>query len=178
MLPEVSASWCAYPLDGKGEGAHSHSLPTRHLSGDGRTLSNQICARICAQDAAGRLETRGTQRARHGRPDVRPPRSVQRPETMRDGRDRCRMAHNPEVAGSNPAPATKARGPLSNRKRASGPRFVNRLCNVALVRVASRVHAPTFAAWSSRAEPVTSNEVSNPLTISYVGMVGGSRQLA
>src|SRR5271169_2070886 len=25
------------------------------------------------------------------------------------------MAHNPEVAGSNPAPTTKARGPLSNR---------------------------------------------------------------
>ena len=32
-----------------------------------------------------------------------------------DGR---RMAHNPEVEGSNPSPATKARGPLSNRKRA------------------------------------------------------------
>src|SRR5262249_27171529 len=36
-----------------------------------------------------------------------------------------RSAHNPEVAGSNPAPATKARGPLSNRKRASYPRSVN-----------------------------------------------------
>ena len=34
-------------------------------------------------------------------------------ETRRDagdGRDARRMAHNPEVAGSNPAPATKARG--------------------------------------------------------------------
>ena len=38
-----------------------------------------------------------------------------------DVRDVRRMAHNPEVAGSNPAPATKARGPFSNRKRASGP---------------------------------------------------------
>jgi ParE toxin of type II toxin-antitoxin system, parDE len=29
-----------------------------------------------------------------------------------------RMAHNPEVEGSNPSPATKARGPFSNRERA------------------------------------------------------------
>jgi hypothetical protein len=36
-----------------------------------------------------------------------------------------RSAHNPEVAGSNPAPATKARGPLSNRERASCLSFVN-----------------------------------------------------
>jgi hypothetical protein len=28
------------------------------------------------------------------------------------------MAHNPEVEGSNPSPATKARGPFSNRERA------------------------------------------------------------
>ena len=37
----------------------------------------------------------------------------------------ARWAHNPEVAGSNPAPATKARGPLSNRKRASRIWFVH-----------------------------------------------------
>jgi len=36
-----------------------------------------------------------------------------------DGGDARRMAHNPEVAGSNPTPATKARGPFSNRERAS-----------------------------------------------------------
>src|SRR5271169_2828177 len=35
------------------------------------------------------------------------------------------MAHNPEVAGSNPAPATKARGPFSNREGASGMWFAN-----------------------------------------------------
>jgi hypothetical protein len=28
------------------------------------------------------------------------------------------MAHNPEVGGSNPPPATKARGLFSNRERA------------------------------------------------------------
>ena len=39
-------------------------------------------------------------------------------ETARDARDTCRMAHNPEVEGSNPSPATKARGPFSNRERA------------------------------------------------------------
>ena len=35
--------------------------------------------------------------------------------------------------------------------------------NVALVRVVSRTRAPTAAAWASHAEPVTSNEVSDPL---------------
>ena len=42
-------------------------------------------------------------------------------ETHRDTRDvgdARRMAHNPEVAGSNPAPATKVRGPSSNREGA------------------------------------------------------------
>src|SRR5438552_15978376 len=34
------------------------------------------------------------------------PRPARRPETARDGRDECRMAHNPEVEGSNPSPAT------------------------------------------------------------------------
>jgi hypothetical protein len=35
------------------------------------------------------------------------------------------MAHNPEVEGSNPSPATKARGPFSNRERAFCMWFVN-----------------------------------------------------
>jgi hypothetical protein len=42
-------------------------------------------------------------------------------ETRRDVGDRgdvCRVAHDPEVGGSNPSPATKARGPFSNRERA------------------------------------------------------------
>jgi hypothetical protein len=36
-----------------------------------------------------------------------------------------RTAHNPEVEGSNPSPATKARGPFSNRERAFCMSFVN-----------------------------------------------------
>src|SRR5215470_2235962 len=35
------------------------------------------------------------------------------------------MAHNPEVEGSNPSPATKARGPFSNREGAFCMRFVH-----------------------------------------------------
>ena len=35
------------------------------------------------------------------------------------------MAHNPEVEGSNPSPATKARGPFSNRERAFCMSFVH-----------------------------------------------------
>src|SRR5260370_14286489 len=46
------------------------------------------------------------------------PRSARPPETVRDSRDARRTAHNPEVEGSNPSPATKARGPFSNRERA------------------------------------------------------------
>ena len=41
------------------------------------------------------------------------------------GRDTRRMARNPEVEGSNPSPATKARGPFSNRERAFCVWFVN-----------------------------------------------------
>jgi hypothetical protein len=35
-----------------------------------------------------------------------------------DTGDMRRSAHNPEVEGSNPSPATKARGPFSNREGA------------------------------------------------------------
>ena len=46
---------------------------------------------------------------------VCPPRSTW---MTRDVGDARRMAHNPEVEGSNPSLATKARGPFSNRERA------------------------------------------------------------
>ena len=49
-----------------------------------------------------------------------------------DGGDVRRSAHNPEVAGSNPAPATKARGPFSNREMAFRSWFVNRFVHGAL----------------------------------------------
>ena len=52
--------------------------------------SNQICARICAQDAAGRLETRETQRAGYERP----------PSVLRDQRGdqrRCETAETDVV---------------------------------------------------------------------------------
>jgi hypothetical protein len=39
--------------------------------------------------------------------------------------DDGRLTHNPEVAGSNPAPATKARGPFSNREMAFCMWFVH-----------------------------------------------------
>jgi hypothetical protein len=76
-----------------------------------------ICARICARDAAGRIET-GEMPTLDS--DTAPP--VDRgkdghrrqPDTGRDAR---RSAHNPEVAGSNPTPATKARGRIRIRVR-------------------------------------------------------------
>jgi hypothetical protein len=57
--------------------------------------------------------------------------------------DSARLAHNPEVAGSNPAPATKLRGPFSNRGRASCVSFVNGFVNVARVHAASPGSPPT-----------------------------------
>jgi hypothetical protein len=45
--------------------------------------------------------------------------------------DARRMAHNPEVEGSNPSPATKmqVRGPFSNRERAFCMLFANGFAN-------------------------------------------------
>jgi len=86
-------------------------------------LCTDLCTRRC-----GTGETRETPARRHERAT-----SVRRGQrrhwrTGRDARDARRMAHNPEVEGSNPSPATKARGPFSNRERASDASFVNRFC--------------------------------------------------
>ena len=47
------------------------------------------------------------------------------PWNARDVGDARRSAHNPEVEGSNPSPATKAEGPFSNRERAFCMRFAH-----------------------------------------------------
>ena len=60
-------------------------------------------------------------------------RGQRRPETVRDGGDERPKAHNPEVEGSNPSPATKARGPFSNRERAFCMWFANGCVNLAHV---------------------------------------------
>jgi hypothetical protein len=65
----------------------------------------------------------GTGETRRNAGDGKPPRQAGQAgrtstlEILRDGRDGCRLSHNPEVAGSNPAPATKAqvKGPLRFR---------------------------------------------------------------
>ena len=59
------------------------------------------------------------------------------------------MAHNPEVAGSNPAPATKARGPFSNREGVFCLWFVNGFVNVAPVHAASPGSPSAVVSWSS-----------------------------
>jgi hypothetical protein len=63
-----------------------------------------------------------------------------------DARDVRRMVHNPEVAGSNPAPATKARGPFSNGERAFRTWFANGYVNVALAQVARQTSMP-YSTW-------------------------------
>jgi hypothetical protein len=74
------------------------------------------------------------------------------------------LSHNPEVVGSNPTPATKVRGPFSNRERASCMRFANGFANAASVHAATSVLLePGF---SSSALSVDTVEASNPLMIS------------
>ena len=108
---------CRAPRDG------SHGRARR---GCGKLQINRLfCKPICKPDAARQDETGetepterdGTGPVRRGHHDPR--------ETARDGRDARRMAHNPEVEGSNPSPATKARGPFSNRERAFCITFVH-----------------------------------------------------
>ncbi len=106
MLHEVSAFLFEYPIGRQTERTVTPGS-TRRLSWAGQALSNQICARICAQDAAGRVETWETHRARPKRP---PPVRRGQPPT-RDGPRPQRRTSNPEVAGSNPAPATRQSGP-------------------------------------------------------------------
>jgi hypothetical protein len=48
---------------------------------------------------------------------TRSPTSARALETARDRRDGRRTAHNPEVAGSNPAPATKAEAVSRTERR-------------------------------------------------------------
>jgi hypothetical protein len=58
------------------------------------------------------------------------------PVTGWTGWDGARLAHNPEVAGSNPAPAAKARGPFSNREGAFCLWFVHGFAHGAPVKAA------------------------------------------
>jgi len=76
------------------------------------------------------------------------------------------MAYNPEVAGSNTAPATKARGPFSNRERASSMWFVNGFVNVALAQAASPGSPSAVAPWSSRSSSEITVEARVPPMIS------------
>ncbi len=69
---------------------------------------------------------------------------------MGDGGDVRRMAHNLEVEGSDPSPATKARGPFSNRERAFCMRSANGYGNVALTRVARQSLEGLIAHCSNR----------------------------
>ena len=95
-------------------------LRMRGCAGARRVIGMGGCKRICKRDAAGRAGTGETSRDRRRWP-ARVGRGQDGPgETVRDAGDGGRMSHNPEVAGSNPAPATRkcrseARLPDGNR---------------------------------------------------------------
>ena len=108
------------PLRSRPDGDAIHARPChsggrRRWTGDcGRTIvegmsSPVLCTDLCTrrsgtcrdgEDTEGRARSRTTS----------PPRSTRRTETARIGGDERRGAHNPEVAGSNPAPATRQNG--------------------------------------------------------------------
>ena len=83
---------------------------SRHSRADTRS-----CKRICKRDAAEPAEPGETGRMRE-MPDSHSPSWATTRGTCQDGGDGRRTAHNPEVAGSNPAPATKVRGPFRSWK--------------------------------------------------------------
>ena len=82
-------------------------LRMRGCAGARRVIGMGGCKRICKRDAAGRAGTGETSRDRRRWP-ARVGQGQDGPsETVRDAGDEGRMSHNPEVARSNPAPATR-----------------------------------------------------------------------
>ena len=67
---------------------------------------------------------------------------VRRTGTLRDGGDGCRLSPNPEVAGSNPAPATKTAGQRPRKMIFRG--LLLSVVNAALFWTRSRPAEATF----------------------------------
>jgi len=84
-----------------------------------------LCTDLCTRGP-------GTRRDEGDAPSLRRPtaahrpRSPRPPETGRDTGDVRRTAHNPEVAGSNPAPATSENGPGDTSRAVLFVRFAGR----------------------------------------------------
>jgi hypothetical protein len=70
-------------------------------------------------------------------------------ETGRDAGDTCLMPHNPEVAGSNPAPATKVKGWFSDREPALDLYLVHAACARQLGRMSSHTCPNLSAAFTT-----------------------------
>ena len=122
-------------------------------------VNNQICVRICARDAMGRDATRETRRFGIDAPCPLIAISAATRDYARLLR-RTSYGSEPRGRGFKSLPATKARGPFSNRERAFCMWFVNWFVNLRFVHPASR------------AVPVISNEVSDP------PMINSARVLA
>ena len=149
---------CVQPCREAGRSAGPDTVPhdSHGRAGWGRELqiSRLFCKPICKPDAAKQRETEPT-----GRDVICP---IRRGHwTPRDSprrRDTRRMAHNPEVAGSNPGPATKARGPFSNRERAFCMWFANGFANEVTAMAAMDADPITL--------PSTTTRVDVPVTLS------------
>jgi hypothetical protein len=130
-LPYTSPTPCWYAV-WRRDGRRQKCARSR-LSKDGNQhVRDRFCKPICKPDAPGQCETGETRKARK---DLRP--RVGRgqnsdwrlPETVETPVGRL---HNPEVGGSNPPPATRGKGPFSNRERAFRMWVVKRVCARAL----------------------------------------------
>jgi hypothetical protein len=93
-------------------------LVTRSCSQFARTISSHRCSSMCSRDAMDR----GSGARRRETPPFPVQRGCRTRWTPGTVVDDGRLTHNPEVAGSNPAPATSFRrsGPFLGRERAFG----------------------------------------------------------
>jgi hypothetical protein len=97
-----------------GIGATCRLKPARACSLAADTFA-RACSSACSRDAMDQ----GSGARRQETPRLPVQDSCRTTWTSGTIVDDGRLTHNPEVEGSNPAPATKARGPFSNRERAS-----------------------------------------------------------
>jgi hypothetical protein len=110
----MTRAWPTARVMGQCSDKGSNTEPPLHVWSSELSPTPRGCERICERNAARRPRWRGTRRdGLDGRLTVTC--TFEPREATRDG---DRLAHNPEVAGSNPVPATSGNGP---RRSLRGP---------------------------------------------------------
>ena len=146
MLPEKRLP-VAYPIERGGKrGSAQLPRPNSHLGSDGQALSYQTCARICAQDAAGRGETRETPQTQHERsPSVlRGQRGDQRRRETAETHVVWLITQRSRVQIPPPLPSLQVRGLFRSWKGPSACAVCTELCTRPLRRAAVATGGETY----------------------------------